>query len=225
MEVLKVILTSLLSVCALFAVAKIMGHKQLAQFDFFDYINGITIGSIGAELATELEAPWKPLIAIAIFGACSVIFSTVTNKSARSRKYINGTPCILLDNGKLYRDNLKRSKLDLSEFMVMCRERGYFDLRDIRTALLETNGQLSILPVGMKRPVTPQDMNLCVADEQIGCEIIMDGRIMGENLKRLGFDTVWLEKHLKNQGFKSEKEVFLGICHGPDDVVFYGVDN
>ena len=81
MVILKVVLTSLLSALALFIIAKIMGHKQMAQLDFFDYITGITIGSIAAELATELESPWKPLIAMVIYGGISVCLSIITNKS------------------------------------------------------------------------------------------------------------------------------------------------
>ena len=121
MEIISVILTSLLSVAALFIITKIMGHKQIAQLDFFDYVSGITIGSIGAELATELESPVRPLIALAIYGLASLLLNLLAHKNPRSRKYINGTPTILMNGGKLYRKNLKQAKLDLSEFMLLCR--------------------------------------------------------------------------------------------------------
>ena len=111
MDIIKVILTSLLSVAALFIITKIMGHKQVAQLDFFDYVSGITIGSIGAELATNLEEPWKPLIALGIYGGVSVILSLLTHKFPKTRKYINGTPTILMNEGKIYRKNLKKAKL------------------------------------------------------------------------------------------------------------------
>ena len=88
MEIIKVLLTSLLSVGALFAVAKIMGHKQMSQLDFFDYISGITIGSIAAELATELEEPLKPLIAIAVYGAAAVLLSKITSLFPKTRKIL-----------------------------------------------------------------------------------------------------------------------------------------
>ena len=114
MEFIKVILTSLLSVAALFIIAKIMGHKQVAQLNFFDYISGITVGSIAAELATELEEPLKPLIAIVIYGLVSISLSIVMNKLPRTRKFINGSPTILMNDGKLYRKNMKKAKLDLS---------------------------------------------------------------------------------------------------------------
>ena len=139
MEVLKVVLTSLLSAAALFIIAKIMGHKQMSQLDFFDYITGITIGSIAAELATELEEPLKPLIAMIVYGIIAVSLSVLTRKLPKTRKFINGTPTIIMNNGKLYRKNMKKAKLDLSEFMVLCRQEGYFDLSEIQTAIFEYN--------------------------------------------------------------------------------------
>ena len=139
MDIIKVILTSLLSVAALFIIAKIMGHKQVAQLDFFDYVSGITIGLIGAELATELEEPYKPLIALAVYGLASLLLNLLAHKFSKTRKYINGTPTILMSDGKLYRRNLKQAKLDLSEFMLLCREQGFFDLDEIGTAVFEHN--------------------------------------------------------------------------------------
>ena len=212
MEFLQVILTALLSAAVLFIIAKFMGHKQVAQLDFFDYITGITIGSIAAELATELESPWKPLIAMIVYGVIALGFSLITSKLPRTRKYINGTPTILMDNGKLYRENMKKAKLDLSEFMLLCRQLGYFNLNDIQTAVFEYNGKLSVLPVSAKRPANPSDMGLAPAPEHICTEIIMDGRVMEGNLKRMGLEEKWLQKQLEAQGFHSAKEVFLGVC-------------
>ena len=212
MEILKVVLTSVLSAVALFVIAKIMGHKQMSQLDFFDYITGITIGSIAAELATELEEPLKPLIAMVVYGVITVILTLITSKLPKMRKFINGTPTIIMNNGKIYRKNLKKAKIDLSEFMVMCRQEGYFNLADIQTAIFEYNGRLTVLPVSTKRPINPEDMNLSPQPEYISTEVIMDGRILDGNLKRMGLDTKWLQKQIKDQGFKSAKEVFLGIC-------------
>ena len=112
MEMIKVLLTSLLSVAALFAMAKIMGHKQVAQLDFFDYITGITIGSIAAEMATELGEPWKPFIAMVLYGGTTLLMSGISSRWPRTRKYLNGTPTILMDHGRLYPENLKKAKLD-----------------------------------------------------------------------------------------------------------------
>ena len=222
MDIVKVILTSLFSVVSLFIITKILGHKQVAQLDFFDYINGITIGSIAAELATELEAPHKPFIALCIYGAASVILNLCTTKIARTRKYINGTPTILLDAGHLYRKNLKQAKLDLSEFMILCREAGYFSLDEIQTAVFEHNGKLTVLPKSEYKPLTPTDLGLSPAPSHIGVELIMDGRVMGENLKRMGRDTVWLGKRLSEGGYKSAEEVFLAVfCPDKDTLTLF----
>ena len=217
MEIINVILTALLSVASLFIITKIMGHKQVAQLDFFDYVSGITIGSIGAELATELEKPYKPLIALAIYGLASLLLNLLAHKFPRTRKYINGTPTIFMNNGNLYRKNLKQAKLDLSEFMLLCREQGYFDLDEIQTAIFEHNGKLSILPKAANRPATPDDLKITAKATHIGVEVIMDGRVMGDNLSRMGLDVNWLTKQLKIQGCKDAKEIFLGIYRPEED--------
>ena len=221
MEPFKIVCTAFLSAVSLFIIAKFMGHKQLVQLDLFDYINGITIGSIAAELATELEKPMQPLIAMAVYGVISVGLSKLTSKFPKIRKFVNGTPTILMNNGKLYRDNMKKSKLDLSEFLLMCRQEGYFDLSAIQTAIFEHNGKLNILPASTQRPVTPGDMKLAVPPAFLFTELIMDGKIMGENLKRKGLDEVWLTKQLKEQGYRSAKEIFLALCDDSNQVVFY----
>ena len=138
MEILKVILASLFSAAVLFVTAKIIGHKQISQLDFFDYITGITIGSIAAEIATTLENPWwKPIISMIVYGTVTYMLSVVTSRFPKTRKYINGTPTIVMNNGKLYRKNMKKAKLELSEFMIMCRQNGFFNLNDINTAIFE----------------------------------------------------------------------------------------
>lgn len=217
MDIIKVILTALLSVVALFIITKLMGHKQVSQLDFFDYVSGITIGSIGAELATELEEPYKPLIALGVWGGVSLVLNLLAHKIPRTRKYINGAPTILMNAGKIYRKNLKKAKLDLSEFTLLCREQGYFDLDEIQTAIFEHNGKLSILPKSSIRPVTPEDLKLTTKATHIGVEVIMDGRVMGDNICRAGKDKKWLENKLRMQGYKSTKEIFLGIYRPEED--------
>lgn len=221
MDFLKLCLTALASFGVLFIVAKIIGHKQIAQLDFFDYITGITIGSIAAEMATELEEPWKALVALVIYGGVTLLLSVISNKFQRTRKYLNGTPTILMDHGKLYHENMKKAKLDLSEFMVMCRQQGYFDLTNIQTAVFEYNGKLTILPVSSQSPATPGDMNLAPRQEQLFTELIMDGRVLEDNLKRMGLDMTWLNEKLKQQKIRSTKDVFLAVCDRNGKFVAY----
>lgn len=172
-------------------------------------------------MATELEEPWKPFVAMIIYGGATLLLSIISIKFPRTRKYLNGTPTILMDNGKLYRENLKKAKLDLSEFMVMCRQQGYFDLTNIQTAIFEYNGKLTILPQSAQRPLTPNDMNLAPAQDMIFTEIIMDGRILDDNLKRMGLNTKWLENQLKQNHICSADDIFLALCDKNQKFVYF----
>ena len=95
--------------------------------------------------------------------------------------------------------------------MLLCREQGYFDLDEIQTAVFENNGKLSILPKAESRPATPEDLKIPVKAAHIGAEVIMDGRIMGENLSRVGRDARWLKKQIEAMGYGDTKEIFLAI--------------
>ncbi len=220
MDIIKVILTSLLSAAALFIMAKLVGHKQIAQLEFFDYINGITVGSIGAELATELEELWKPLTALIVYGAIAVLLGIITNKFPRARSFINGAPTVIIKSGKLYRSNLKRAKLDLSELLCLCREQGYFDLSDIECAIFEADGKLTVLPRSDARPVTPRDIGISPKYEGVATEVIMDGRIIEANIKSLGLDLTWLERALHAQNAPKVREIVLALYKDGELTVF-----
>lgn len=223
MELLQVAITSVVSFLVLFFLAKIMGHRQIAQLSVFDYINGITIGSIAAELATELEKPLRPLLAMVIYALLTVLLEALALKYQRLRKFISGTPSIILDNGKLYRENMKKARLDLTEFLIQCRQQGYFDLGAIQTAVYESDGRLTILPVAERRPATPEDLGVAPEKEQFFTEVIMDGRILGGNLQRMGVNETWLEKQLQAQGYHSAKEIYLGLVDGSKQLSLYPI--
>ena len=191
----------------------------MSQLDFFDYVSGITIGSIGAEMATELDEPYKPLIALILWGGASLLLNLITTKFPSARRYINGAPTILMHRDTIYRKNLKKARLDLSEFMLMCREAGYFDLSEIQTAVFEHNGKLSILPKSAHRAVTPDDLKIPASATHIGVELILDGRIMSENLGRIGKDKRWLMSKLKLQGYEFQDEIFLAIYRTEEDAL------
>lgn len=223
MELLQVAITSVVSFLVLFFLAKIMGHRQIAQLSVFDYINGITIGSIAAELATELEKPLRPLLAMVIYALLTVLLEALALKYQRLRKFISGTPSIILNNGKLYRENMKKARLDLTEFLIQCRQQGYFDLGAIQTAVYESDGRLTILPVAERRPATPEDLGVAPEKEQFFTEVIMDGRILGGNLQRMGVNETWLEKQLQAQGYHSAKEIYLGLVDGNKQLSLYPI--
>lgn len=219
MEIFKIILTSITSIVTLFLLTKLMGNKQVSQLSMFDYIIGISIGSIAAEFATELENPEHSLTAMLIYGVGAYLVSIVTGKSTKLRKIIIGRPLILFDKGKLYRNNMKKARIDLSDFLTHCRNQGYFDLSQIQTAVFEYNGSVSILPVETNRPLEPQDMNLAPAQQEILVNVILDGNVNEENLRKAGKERVWLEKQLKQQGFHKAEEIYLGCVNTVDNTL------
>lgn len=122
MDVLKIVALSFGSLIFLFILTKLMGNKEMSQLSMFDYIIGITIGSIAAEMSTALENDFiQPLVAMAVYAAVSIVISIFSYKSLKFRRIISGNSLILLDNGELYRDSLKKAKLDLNEFLMQCR--------------------------------------------------------------------------------------------------------
>lgn len=221
MEFFKIIITSIGSVIALFLMAKLIGNKQMNQMNMFDYINGITIGSIGAELATTSEKDfWKPLVALTIYGLVTYLLNIIASKSIRLRRILEGKSIVLMEKGKLYPEQFKKAKIDLSEFLVICRMSGYFDLSQIHTAIIEHNGQLSFLPTEKNRPVTPNDININPQQSPVMKNIIMDGKILKSNLKLTGYDENYLKARLKDNKL-TEKEVFLGVGDNNGNFTFY----
>lgn len=212
MDFLKLILISAASVAALFVLAKIMGNKQMSELSMFDYIIGITIGSIAAEMATELEKPWRPLAAMAVYAVLSVGFSLLSAKSLAFRRFGFGKTQVLYKDGMLYRENLKRAKMDINELLVGCRNNGYFDLNELKLILLEPNGRLSFMPYSARRPAKPSDMQIVPPEDCLLYSVIIDGKIMKRNLSAAGHTESWLMSQLKTQNISDVGEVFLATC-------------
>lgn len=223
MDIVKVILSSLGSLIVLFILSKIIGNKQISELSMFDYINGITIGSIAAEMATRLDQSfYQPLIAMVIYALATFLLSILSAKSLKVRRIFTGRSIFLLDKGKIFRENFKVAKYDINEFLAQCRIAGYFSLDEIETAVLESNGKISILPKAQNRPCTPADLAISVPESRPEVNVILDGQILEKNLKYTGNDKNWLNKQLEKQK-KSLKDVFLGICNNDNELEIYDI--
>lgn len=219
MTFLNIALSSIGSIVVLFILTKLMGNKQMSQLNMFDYINGITIGSIAAEMATSLEGDFlAPLLAMIIYAAAAVIYSYINSKSIRARRRLVGRSVIILENGKLYRDSLKKAHLDLNEFLIQCRMNGFFDLNEIELALFEPNGAISFLQKAEKRPVNNSDLNLNPKRAEPCINIIIDGKILENNLKYTGKDKSWLITQLKKKKIDNISEIFLATLTMSDSL-------
>lgn len=222
MEYLTICYQALFSIIALFVLTKFMGYRQVSQFSMFDYINGITIGSIAAEMAIDLEGNFmKPLVAMVVYAVVVILLSKLSQKSIKLRRLINGKAITLYQNGEIYNENLKKAKMNVDEFLVECRINGYFDLSQVECALLEPNGKISFLPVTEDRPTTPKDLGIEPTQEEVFANVIIDGHVMPQNLKHIGRDMNWLNQKLEGQNIKKIEDVFLAICDKQDNFYVY----
>lgn len=222
MEYLTICYQALFSIIALMILTKFMGYRQVSQFSMFDYINGITIGSIAAEMAIDLEGNFmKPFVAMVVYTIVVILLSKLSQKSIKLRRLINGKAIMIYQNGQIYNENLRKAKMNVDEFLVECRVNGYFDLSQIDSAVLEPNGKISILPVAKDRPATPKDLGIEPTQEEIFANIIIDGKVMPENLKHIGRDMNWLNQKLDGQNIKKTEDVFLAICDKQDNFYVY----
>ena len=215
------VLTTILSILALFLLTKMMGAKQVSQMTMFDYVIGITIGSSAAELATELEEPFRPLTALIVYALLALAISWASMKSFKARAVMQGRPLVLLENGVIYRENLKKARLDLNEFLTYCRIGGWFDLSQLKTADFENNGTVSFLPKETDRPATLGDLNLNAKQAQVQTPFVMDGRLLSGNVRQAGKEEAWVRQSLLRQGYRDESDVLLALWDGRETLTAF----
>ena len=225
-EILYIVVLSLGSIIAIFLLTKLMGYRQMSQMSMFDYVNGITMGSIAAEMATSLDTGFeKPLVAMIVYALVSLLLSTVSSKSIKVRRMLEGAPLVLLNNGEIYRHNLRKAKIDVSELLVQCRINGYFDISKLQTAILEGNGKISFLQKATDRPLTPADVQLFPQQDYMVANVILDGKVMNENLRHTGKDEKWLLDQIRGQGATRIEDVLLASCDSNNKLQVYLKDN
>lgn len=208
----QVALTSLLSLVSMFVFTRLSGKRQISQMSPFDYLNAVTVGSIAAEMATNLESWYRPFTALVIYGAVTRAVEYTACKSIAMRTFWSGRSMILMKNGVISKANLQRASIDLNEFLGQARLAGYFDPNEIETAILENNGQISFLPASTARPATPKDLGLRTEAASAWYDLILDGRLMEDNLKSAGHDMRWLQEQLHKAGIGQQSEVFYAAC-------------
>lgn len=196
-DALKILIAAASAFVVMFILAKLMGKKQIAQLSFIDYAIGITVGSIAAEMATELEQPlYHYIIAMAVFLVLDILVTFLSRKLP-FKKLLVGKPIVIIYEGNLIYKNLKKSKLDLNDLLGLIRNQGYFDLSEIQYAILETNGQLSVVPIGAERPLVAKDMPEKIEEPKLPNYLVVDGNISYSGLNELNKDVDWLLEQMQ----------------------------
>ncbi|KAB2495584.1 DUF421 domain-containing protein [Priestia endophytica] len=207
---LDVVVRSLIFVVVLFLITKGLGKKQLSQLSFFEYVTGITIGGIGAEVSMGLERNiFNGILGIFIFAAIPFFAGLLSLKSKGFRNFIEGKATVFIKDGKIMEDNLKKEKYTADELLELLRKNNVFQATDVEFAVLEPTGDLSVLLKKENQPVTAKDVNIKVAPIKEPQTVIMDGEILDEPLSTAGRSRSWLKTELEKQGVTIEN-VFLG---------------
>ena len=204
----------IISLVSLFLVTKLLGKKQVSQLSLFDYVIGISIGNFAAEITINMEAKLMyGVIAVIEFGVIAYIISIITMKSIKLRRF-------LIENGKILEKGLKKVHFDINDLLEECRSNGYFDLNEIDYALMECNGKISVMPKSGYKNVTVKDLNLKQNVQSLCANIIIDGKVMDNNLENMNKDINWLEQQLKVKGYKLE-DILLATLDVNEKLTIY----
>lgn len=220
--ILSTIFRSLGSIVILQILTKIVGARQISQLSFYDYIVGITVGSIAAVMAVDDSIPWQyPAVAMIVYMVITYFEAIVTTKSLTLRKILTGTPTILIYNGKIIEKNLKKVHYDINDLLTECRCNGYFNLDSVHYAVMETNGKVSFLLKSDQRPLTPYDMNITPAQETMYANVVIDGVIMEHQLHAIGKDVNWFHLRCKELHLKHPDQMLLAIADCDNNLYAY----
>lgn len=225
MELFEIFIRAILSLFILFIITKIIGKKQVSELCLFDYVIGISIGNFAAEMTVNTEINYmNGVVAILVFGVLAYLINFLTMKSIVLRRFFVGTPTTLIQNGHIVMKNLKKVKFDINDLLEECRNNGYFDLSEIEFGIMEANGKLSVLPKANLKPLTPKDMKIKVSSSTLCGNVIIDGKIMKNNLKNMNKDIEWLMKELKIRGIDISN-VLLATLDNSEKLCFYLKDD
>ncbi len=209
-ELLQATLYPTIVFILLIILSRLIGKKLLGQLTFFDFVTGITLGTIGGAFVTSEVRGNYVLVSAAVLAMLVVVTGIITLKSVTARKLIEGEPVLLMQNGKILEKNMVKIRYNQDDLMMQLREKDIFNYNDVEYAILEPHGKLSVLKKADKRNVTLKDLNITPPiNEGVSTEIIRDGRIQAQNLKERGLSHEWLYNQLMTKGVYRVEEIFL----------------
>lgn len=220
-ESLMIIPKCIFSIIVLFIVTRMIGKKQVSQTSLFDYVIGISIGNFIAEMVINEEVQFLDgVVAMFVFGIFSYIVSYITMKSINLRRVIIGVPTIIVEDGKIIESGLKKTNIDINDFLEQCRLQGYFDINDISYAIMEASGEISILPKSNATPVVKKDLKIKGQKAKLTSNLIIDGKYLKRNIKDSNLTIEKIDEELKKQGYASEEDILLAV-YSNNKIIFY----
>lgn len=209
-EAAVVIVRGIIAFFTLLIFARVLGKQQISQLTFFDYILGITIGSSASTLTTDLTSrAWPHWVGLLTWTIAVLLLQVITIKWRYASKYIDGEPAIVIMDGKILENSMKKMRYRLDDLLEQLRQKDIFDIMQVKYAILEKDGQVSVLKKPEFMNATMQDLNLPIPNNGISTEIIYNGLIIDHNLRQLNRDVKWLYDELRKNNIKSPSEVFF----------------
>lgn len=184
----------------LIAVVRFMGKRQIGQMEPSEFVVAMLVADLASIPMQNNAIPLvNGLVPILTVMGLELILSHLSLKSIRLRKLLCGKPVILIDNGKILQENLRRTQVTLDELSGHLREKDVLDIQTVQFAILETNGNLSVFPYPAEQPATARDAGVKASKQYLPITLISDGRLLTDNLKRAKKDGAWLHKVLRER--------------------------
>ncbi len=202
---------------------RLLGKRQLGEMELSEFVVAALIANLAAHPLEEAGQPLlPPLLALGILSVLELVTAWLSLRSIRLRSLLYGRPSLIIDHGRINQQEMRKNRFTADELMQAMRSQGILDINEVLYAILETNGVLSIIPIAEAQPATAGQLGLAGKEAGYPVILISEGRVLDENLRRLGFDRNWLMKALKKQGVNDPKKVFLMTADEDGNVFFCG---
>jgi uncharacterized membrane protein YcaP (DUF421 family) len=206
----QIFIRSIVFILVLIITTRLLGKKQISEISFFEYVSGITLGSIAGEVIMGLDGNMgHGILAIVVFAGITLLVDIISLKNKKFRDLVEGKGTVIIKDGKIMEDNLKKEKYTLDELGSLLRQKDVFNTADVEFAMLEPKGDISVLLKKENRPLTPKDLEMKVANDKVPQTVIMDGTIVNDAMTAAGKDRNWLHMELDKLGVTVEN-VFMG---------------
>ncbi|WP_236588024.1 DUF421 domain-containing protein [Tumebacillus amylolyticus] len=208
-DLLLLVMRVVLFYFVILASMRLMGKREIGQLSVFDLVVSVMIAEVAAmSLESETMPIMRGVVIVSLLVVLQISMSWLTLKSVTLRSIVEGKPTLLISNGKIRDDEMRRTRYSLSDLMTQLREKDIAAVSDVEFAVLETTGKLSVFPKAEKRPVTPEDLGLQVPRTGLPLPLIVDGMVMDENLEKIGQTRFWLKGEMKKYGYSEFKKIF-----------------
>ena len=218
-KIMELTFRSAASFVVLLFLGRLVGRKLISRITFFDFIIGVTLGSLGVRLALGMDNTFLDNSISGVTIILMVILTDVLNlKSSLFRKLEEGEPILLIDKGRILDRNLSKARISMSKFLMLLREKSIFNIDEVDFAVLENDGHLSVLLRPDRQPPKAGELNIPKNANRFPVDLIVDGKIIGKSLEKIGQDRDWLCVQLENSNVRSEKDVFYACLNSSGNV-------